>query len=35
MLIGNINESLTNDEIGEIIKFAAEDDLPIELVFRK
>ena len=29
MLICNINESLTNGEIGEIIKFAAEDGLPI------
>ena len=29
MLISNINESLTNGEIGEVIKFAAEDGLPI------
>lgn len=29
MLICNINESLTNGEIGEIVKFAVEDGLPI------
>ena len=29
MLIFNINESLPNGKIGEVIKFAAEDGLPI------